>query len=63
MEKALFCRSIAVMNITLPDDLQSKIADVVKDAHTNIEDFVREAIEAQLKEDAYLRKKNKRRIE
>ncbi|GEM_PF-4588309 len=51
------------MNITLPDDLQSKIADVVKDAHTNIEDFVREAIEAQLKEDAYLRKKNKRRIE
>ena len=31
--------------------------DAVKDTDTEIEDFVREAIEAQLKEEAYLRNK------
>jgi len=45
------------MNITLPDDLKNKIEDAVKDMDTDIEDFVREAIEAQLKEEAYLREK------
>ncbi|MEW6234114.1 MAG: ribbon-helix-helix protein, CopG family [Candidatus Omnitrophota bacterium] len=45
------------MNITLPDDLKKKIEDAVKDTDTDIEDFVREAIEAQLKEEAYLREK------
>ena len=45
------------MNITLPDDLQNKIEGAVKDTDTDIEGFVWEAIEAQLKEEAYLRKK------
>ncbi len=45
------------MNISLPEDLRNKIEDAVKDTDMNIEDFVREAIETQLKEEAYLRKK------
>lgn len=45
------------MNITLPDELQNKIKDAIKYTDANIEDFVRESIESQLKEEAYLRKK------
>jgi len=45
------------MNITLLDEWQSKIESALKDTDTNIEDFVRESIETQLKEEAYLREK------
>ncbi len=43
------------MNITLPDDLQFKIQNAVKDTNRNVEDFVREAIETQLQEEERLR--------
>lgn len=37
--------------------MQNKINDAIKYTDTNIEDFVRESIESQLKEEAYLLEK------
>ena len=51
------------MNITLPDNLRNKIQDVMKDMNTNIDDFVREAVEARLEEELYLREKIREGLE